>query len=279
MKEVNFVSLGAGVQSSTLALRFKELTGKKCDGYIFADTGFEPKKVYQYLTWLECKLDPCDDGLFHRCSAPKDGDLKGNILKHTLAAIKGKTRSYSGVPAYMEKGFIRRQCTSQFKILVIHKKIRELCGVKPRQKFPKNKIKVNLYIGISTDEVTRMKPSRVPWIEHKFPLIDHRISRSDCLRWFKEQKLPTPAKSACIFCAYHSNSVWLDMKKNSPKEFAMAVKIDKKLRQSKSTKYPFDVKLYLHPSKKPLDEVDFEKKNKNQPDLFENNCVEGMCGV
>ena len=87
MKEVNFVSLGAGVQSSTLALRFKELTGKKCDGYIFADTGFEPKKVYQYLTWLECKLDPCDDGLFHRCSAPKDGDLKGNILKHTLAAI------------------------------------------------------------------------------------------------------------------------------------------------------------------------------------------------
>ncbi len=28
MKEVNFVSLGAGVQSSTLALRFKELTGK-----------------------------------------------------------------------------------------------------------------------------------------------------------------------------------------------------------------------------------------------------------
>ena len=276
IKEYNFVSLGAGVQSSTLALRFEELTGKKCDGYVFADTKFEPPGVYKYLEFLKTKLG---SHLVHTCTAP-EGQLKGNILKHTLAAINGKTKYYSGVPAYMEKGFIRRQCTSQFKIIPIHKKLRELVGLKPRQRFPKDKIKIYLHIGISTDEIMRMKPSRVWWLEHKFPLIDKNISRTNCILWFKENKLPTPAKSACIFCAYHSNGVWADMKKNSPKEFAMAVKIDKKLRQAKTKKYPFDVKLYLHTSKKPLDEVDFEKKkNKNQPDLFDNNCVEGICGV
>ena len=69
MIEYNFVSLGAGVQSSTLALRFKELTGKKCNGFIFADTKFEPPGVYKYLEFLKKELG---SHLVHTCTAPRD---------------------------------------------------------------------------------------------------------------------------------------------------------------------------------------------------------------
>ena len=64
------------------------------------------------------------------------------------------------------------------------------------------------------------------------------------------------------------------MKKNNPEEFADAVEFDKNIRLI--NKDP-DMKNYTHRSCKPLDEVDFDKKD-NQLDMFNNEC-EGMCGV
>ena len=54
---LNIISLGAGVQSSTMALMAAhgEITPMP-DCAIFADTGAEPRKVYEWLDWLEKKL-------------------------------------------------------------------------------------------------------------------------------------------------------------------------------------------------------------------------------
>ena len=48
------LSLGAGVQSSTLLLMAEagEIEPRP-DAAIFADTGWEPAAVYQHLDWLE----------------------------------------------------------------------------------------------------------------------------------------------------------------------------------------------------------------------------------
>jgi len=48
--EMNIISLGAGVQSSTMALMAShgEITPMP-DAAIFADTGWEPKAVYDHL--------------------------------------------------------------------------------------------------------------------------------------------------------------------------------------------------------------------------------------
>ena len=51
-----FLSLGAGVQSSTLALMIAHGELEPVDAAIFADTGWEPKKVYAWLDWLEKQL-------------------------------------------------------------------------------------------------------------------------------------------------------------------------------------------------------------------------------
>ena len=56
--KLRILSLGAGVQSSTMALMANEgAFGHKPDYAIFADTGWEPRKVYDHLEWLKSQLD------------------------------------------------------------------------------------------------------------------------------------------------------------------------------------------------------------------------------
>ena len=51
-REFHILNLGAGVQSTTLYLM--ACRGEfRCDVAIFADTGDEPKAVYEHLEWLK----------------------------------------------------------------------------------------------------------------------------------------------------------------------------------------------------------------------------------
>ena len=50
---VRVLSLGAGVQSSTLALMIEHGEVPMVDCAIFADTGDEPKEVYKWLDFLK----------------------------------------------------------------------------------------------------------------------------------------------------------------------------------------------------------------------------------
>lgn len=272
---INVISLGAGVQSTCMAMMAKDGVLPMPDCAIFADTGNEPLHVYTHLENLK-KVLPFP---IHIVKAFFK-DNKGGIYEHTMESIKGNTSRYSGPPAYMEKGFIRRQCTNDFKIQPIRRKLRELIGLKPRQRGGKE-IKIRQWIGISTDEFNRMKESRDAYIENVFPLIDRKMSRQDCLDWMKDNNYPLPKKSACIFCPYHDNKTWKEMKENQPEDFALAVQVDEDLRNAESLKYPFDKSLYLHTSLKPLKDVDFDKVN-NKKDKFQNDMdeeCEGMCGV
>ena len=58
-KALVVISLGAGVQSSTMALMAANGELPKPDCAIFADTGYEPKAVYTYLDFLK-KILPSD---------------------------------------------------------------------------------------------------------------------------------------------------------------------------------------------------------------------------
>ena len=131
-------------------------------------------------------------------------------------------------------------------------------------------------MGISTDEFTRMKPSRVQYIEHIWPLIDElNMSRNDCMNWLERKGYKVPPKSACLGCPYHNHSQWRDIKNSTPKEFEETCLIDEHIRISETSNDLF----YLHPSLKPLRDVDFRTmEEKGQLNFFINEC-EGMCGV
>lgn len=254
---MNILSLGAGVQSSTLALMAAQgEIGPMPDAAIFADTGWEPRAVHDYLGWLEKQLPFPVYRVMHKDGIRHDAGLRGMAQIPYFTANGGMTF---------------RQCTRDYKIDPIRRKVRELLGYQPRQRIPDNS--VTQWIGISTDEAVRVKPSRDNWIDHRWPLIELRMSRSDCLAWFGKREYPQPPKSSCLGCPYHSDAQWLHIKNSDPEGWKDVVDMDRVIREAVSG---MREKLYMHRSLKPIDEVVFF--GESNLDMFGNEC-EGMCGL
>ena len=278
--DLNILSLGAGVQSSALLLMADAgAFGDPPNCAIFADTQAEPKAVYAHLT----KLVAAVSIPVHIVTA---GDLGANVL----GAI-GSGRYRSGQPPlYVRQsketsqdeglttdtgGQLWRQCTSEYKIIPIQRKVRELLGFKPRQKINK---KVRQWFGITTDEAHRMRDSRVPWIDNYYPLVDAKLSRRDCERWLTKRGW-TPTKSACVWCPYTNNKRWLQMRREQPEEWKKAVAFDAALRDGGGKLHGVTGDAYVHRRTMPLPEaVAIDQPEEQQEFDFGNEC-EGMCGV
>lgn len=262
-----FLSLGAGVQSSTLALLIKHGEVPMVDAAIFSDTQWEPRAVYQWLDWLETQLPfPV-----HRVTA-------GSIRESILAKQNTSGGRFAAIPWHVKtengtRGIGRRQCTSEFKINPLIKAKRMLLGYQPRQRIPMNACET--LIGISRDEASRMRDSSERWNRNTYPLIDLGMSRQDCLNWMRKRGYPEPPKSSCIGCPFHSNDEWRRIKAD-PEAWADALLIDEIIR---TPIRGFRGQQFAHRSLLPLAEVDLTTaEERGQMNLFENEC-QGMCGV
>jgi len=271
---IRVLSLGAGVQSSTLFLMALagEFGDERPSVALFADTQWEPADVYAWLLKLENVGGQ---------ELPIRRVTKGNIRD---AALRPSTRfasmplyTISRKPASATEGQLRRQCTREFKVEPITRYIRQhLLQLAPRQRVRKGD-HIELWMGISVDEASRMRDNRAPWILNRYPLIERRMSRQDCVRWLESNaaRIGMPPKSACIGCPYTDDNRWREMKREHPNEFADAVAFDHAIRRGVRG---VAQDAYLHRSTKPLDEVDFENaEDKGQINFFENEC-EGLCG-
>ncbi len=265
---MHVISLGAGVQSSTMALMAArgEITPMP-ECAIFADTGDEPASVYTWLDWLEKHLP------FPVVRVQK-GVLSADALK-VRTSKSGNLYTKPSLPVFVlqpdgAQGMAQRHCTLDYKIVPIQREIR-----KRRQGR-----KVILWLGISRDEVSRMKMSQVPYIEHFYPLVDRRMVRAGCLEWMTAKQYPAPPRSACRYCPYHSDAEWLRLKESEPEDFEIAAVFDETLRAAIGGKV-LTGQPYLHHTFKPLRDVDFAAivdDRSRQFDMFNNEC-EGMCGV
>jgi hypothetical protein len=266
---VNIISLGAGVQSTTMALMAAngEITPMP-DCAIFADTGAEPDSVYRHLDWLEKQLPfPV-----HRVM------WAAGLTKNIEQATQGGR--FAGAPFFAltkdGAGPLRRQCTREFKIQPIVRKVRELVGLQPGKPGPRKRILAEQWIGISMDETIRMKPSRIGWIKHRWPLIEAQMTRRACLKWNETQQMPVPPRSACVFCPYKSDHEWRLLRDTDRAGWDEAIRVDAMIRDSvRGIRDP----IFVHRSLKPLDQVDLSTaEDHGQLNLFNNEC-EGMCGV
>lgn len=169
---------------------------------------------------------------------------------------------------------IRRQCTGDYKIEPIRRKVRELVHL-TRKRSPTFAV-VEQWIGISFDEVIRMKPSREAWQRNRWPLIEERMTRRDCLAWLRERGYPDPPKSACIGCPFHDNGRWRAMRDHDQEAWRDAIDVDRAIRTGIRG---IRGEVYLHRSGVPLDEADLSTlADHGQLDLWPNEC-EGICGV
>jgi hypothetical protein len=298
MIRLRVLSLGAGVQSSTLALMAAhgEIVPMP-DCAIFADTGWEPKAVYRHLAWLRSpNVLPFP---VHIVSA---GNIRDNLIAGAhgarWASIPAFTRNVTPAGAAMpvsdedadgrlvvvgeriaradriDIGMIRRQCTKEYKITPIRRKVRELVGLAGRRS-PGAPI-VEQWIGVSFDETIRMKPSFEDWQVNRWPLVEKGMSRRDCLRWLERRDYPRPPKSACIGCPFHSDAHWRQMRDHDPSAWVDAIAVDHAIRTGFRG---IRGEVFLHRSAVPLDEADLSMaRDHGQLDLWPNEC-EGMCGV
>ena len=268
MKRV--LSLGAGVQSSTVLMLSEHGEIDRFDCAIFADTGWEPRAVYEWLDWLETQT-----------SIPVHRVQHGNIRDDAaVSKVRGKAeegKRWASMPLFVlqpngMKGQIKRQCTAEYKIKPIERFIRrEVLGLKPYARAPVGAVEQSF--GISTDEMRRVRFSRDHWKTHRYPLIDLGMSRSDCLAWWGERSLPEPPRSACIGCPYHSDFEWRSL---PPEEFEDACQLDDAIRNIGGMRG----QVFLHASRQPLRNVDFSTDvEQGQGLLFPPNECDGMCGT
>jgi hypothetical protein len=252
------ISLGAGVQSTALALMAANGDLDAPDCAIFADTGWEPAAVYEHL-----------DRLVKALPFPVHIVSAGNLREDTLARSNTTGGRFAAVPWFSlsptnKPGMGRRQCTKEYKLRPIQRKVVELMGGRPKGG-------CEMWIGISTDEAIRMKPSQVGYVRNRWPLIERGMGRRLCLAYLSQIGWDAP-RSACIGCPFHSDDEWRRM---SPTEFQDAVEVDAAIRKQPG----FRGQQFMHRSLVPLSEVDLRTHAElGQPDLFMNEC-EGMCGV
>ncbi len=246
-----YLSLGAGVQSSTLLLLAAQGTIPGFGAAIFADTGWEPAAVYRHLDRLTGIAEQAGIEVV-RVSA---GDIRADALdpKHRFASMPLFTLGPNG-----ERGMARRQCTSEYKIKPIKAEVRRRLGYPHPTRVPAG-VRAEIAIGISLDEIGRARDSDVAYMRNVHPLLDLAWRRTDCLRFLAEHGLADTPKSSCVGCPFHDDGFWLALREHSPQEWADAVAFDRSIRngsaQANADGHPLRGQFILHRQRVPLDEV------------------------
>lgn len=271
------LSLGAGVQSTALLLMSVRGEIERFDCAIFADTGWESAAVYEHLSWLTEEAA--------RASIPVRRVSRGNIRTDALrSTIRGRVEDggrWASMPLFVlgeagREGMIRRQCTTEYKIIPIEREVRRLLGLRRSQRWPRE-VAVEMFIGISADEQRRVRISPDLWKRHRYPFVfDWPMRRQQIVQWLR-QNYPdrTVPRSACLGCPFRSDAEW-QVLRETPAEWADVVDFDRGIRRCGGLRGD----AFLHRSCRPIDQVDLRDRDERagQSLLWDQECL-GMCGV
>lgn len=245
-------SYGAGVQS--IAILYKYIKGEieRPDVVVFADTKAEPLDVYKKV-WRDKEV--CE----------KNG-IKFDIISYGDLSVAPKEKNQFFLPLFVKKtdgevGMMFRTCTERYKIQPIKRHLRKTLGAKT----------VEMWLGISTDEASRMKDSKVKYMKNRYPLIDLMMSRKDCEKYLSSIGVEA-SKSACVFCPYRNAGGWNKIR-SVEQDWKQAVEYDNMIRYMRSG---VGITLSVHRSGLPLSEA--IGGDTQQGNLFTNEC-EGYCGL
>jgi hypothetical protein len=223
------LSLGWGVQSFTLAAMSALGELPAIDVAIHSDTQHERQATYEFAdewtTWL----------MAHGVMVATVYNLGRGGTELVIAGNE------TPIPAHTlnegKAGVIRRQCTNTWKIQPIR---RYLQAHRQGQT-------VELWLGISFDEFHRAKAADVAYITHKYPLLEKKMDRQDCLNWLAAHNLPSPGKSSCVFCPFLNKRAWQQMKREGGADWQHAVEADNAIRNVR-----LPGQLFVHPKRLPL---------------------------
>lgn len=261
---IRVLSLGAGVQSTTLLLMACE--GKfvpGLDAAIFADTRWEPSAVYRHLGKLSAAAAEAGIPVF----VISKGDLRADLLNpDKMSIIPAFTLAPDG-----NRGMQGRKCTVNYKLVPIRRQTRFMLGGRAvtsacrfcdgtGQRIAPWRVKrgnpvlgtcsvcdgqrevtrvgqpardrwAEAWVGFSTDEIGRVSShADTRYSRSRYPLLELGMSRTQCEMYLRHRGWGSVAKSACIGCPYHGNRHWREMRDTRPADFADAVQFDEAYR-------------------------------------------------
>lgn len=250
-KQIQVWSCGGGVQSCAIAALIVQ--GEICppDIAVMANTTRECGDTWKYF----------DEVLFPNLRMRNV--YLWRISKNTFSNIdlwSGAEKETVVIPAYSTMGGLKSKlpnyCTNEWKVRVIDRWLRTK-GINPSECVK--------WIGFSIDETTRVLRMQKSHPETRFPLVEQRMSRRDCLDLVKSIGWPEPPRSRCWMCPNQGDHEWRSL---PPDEFKKAVELEREIHK-------VDPDAWLHRSCVPLDQVDFSQPE----DLFSRPCDSGMCFV
>lgn len=184
------LSFGGGVQSSALValLGRGDYPGAAPHEVWFCDPRGERPQTY---TWIEQTIRPYLARLgvpflvLERHESPSRGaDLMESYRRRAAFPLKAN-----------------RVCTIEWKVRVAERECKRrgwhLSGG------------VEKHLGISLDELHRARSaSGTAWEHLRYPLIERRLFRADCVALCEETFGAVPVKSGCWFCKYQREPEW-----------------------------------------------------------------------
>lgn len=248
-EDVQAWACGGGTQSGAIATLIGSCKLPKPDLCYMTDTGRERSSTWPFveefikpqLARVGCTLN----------IVPASNFTSLQLIRSETILLPGYTTHSGSV------GKLSAFCSGKWKRDVAERYMRSL-GV----------VTATNWLGISTDEVRRVRNQHRGWLKLWYPLIfSERMSRLDCVQLIKSAGWTgTIPHSACRICPNLSDDEWLDMRENWPEDFADACQTDRDLRA-------IDPHWWMHPSCQPLSEVDFGA----QKSMFADRGCTGGC--
>jgi hypothetical protein len=244
MMDITF-SFGGGTQSAAICVLIKQGRLPQPTRIVMADTGREASETWDYL---------------NNVIKPMGFDVQ--IAGHDLATVDlYGTRGDMLLPAFTEngRGKLATFCSVEWKQRVIRRYLKAQ-GI----------TQTTMWMGMSLDEIDRMRVSDVKWIKNHYPLVfDVPLRRHECIKLVEDYGLPTPPKSSCWMCPHRKDSQWRKLRDEYPQDWQTALELDRQITASHAA--------YLHESGTPLETADIDTVKPEQPGLFGDECTSGFC--
>ena len=251
--DVQVWSCGGGTQSGAIAAMIASGRLPMPDLCFMTDTGREKSGTWPFV-----------DG-FIRPQLRRVG-LDLNVIK---AESFGSISLFSASGDVLLPGFTSQNgtggklsgyCSGRWKVDIGERYLRSL-GI----------VTATNWIGISLDEMRRVRKQHRKWLSLAYPLIFiARMTRANCVDLIRSEgwteEIP---HSACKMCPNMQDDEWLDMKVNWPSDFDEAVQMEREIQL-------VDPHFWMHPLCRPLDTIDFAVVPTAQGSMFaDRGCTTG----
>lgn len=270
------ISAGLGVQ--TMAMIYgadRGLFGPMPDAAVYGNTGNGRTSEADNLRFLR------SDNTKPQMAVVEVSN--GNLSDDLDDATAGRIKRFPNPPFFVKnpdgsRGILNRSCTRDYKITPVRREAKRMIGHVPGSRLPTGPV-VEVWIGITVDEVHRMSVSPEPWVYHRHPLIEVGWTRQDCDRFLYDLFGVHFGHSGCIDCPFRSPEEWLSMMRDDPNDYERACQDDEKIRHDlPNVRLP----AYMHDSLVPLREIDWKAEIERRRGTllgWSNACGSGACGT